>query len=747
MPAGTPVDLATCETEPIHIPGSIQPHGVLLAVDETDWRVAVVSRNAEGLLGRPVPDLLGAPLSAVLGEGPTDAVRQHVTDAAPDAEGAGVPLRLDRGVGRGAWVGQPVEALMHRSGALLVVEVEPDVREPAPTQLSDRAARAALTHLAATSSVAGLAQALAAQVRNLTGHDRVMVYRFDQDWNGEVIAEDRREDLEPFLGLHYPAGDIPAQARRLYATSWTRVIADVAYEPSPLVSAGPPGRQEPLDLSLAVLRSVSPVHIEYLTNMGVRASMSVSLIQDGRLWGLVACHHYSGPRCPSHDARWAAEFVGQAASQLLRDRQAADDRAERGGSASDLAQLTEHLARDPRPPLEALADQPELLLRLTDATGAVLSTGDRLVHLGLTPDDATVRRIVRLLPDQEERSVSTDHLVQVDPALGSDQAAGALLVRDGGGMWLLWLRTEVERTVDWGGDPRQPKPAPGGEGAPRLGPRTSFDRWREVVRGRSLPWRTWQVDAAQQLGATVVATLARRSQEQMAIVSDLHDVLGTSAMPTVPGLELYADYRPADGGYLGGDWWDVLPLPGGSRVVLVLGDVAGHGSAAAATMTQVRISLRAYVMAGAAPAEVLERLDALVFHLYPDALVTALVALLDLGTGHLQIARAGAPEPLLAGPEDIRLLPVPGRPPLGVNLGMGVPPLDLTLETGMSLVMFSDGLVERRDASLSEGVAHVLAAARTNMTDDLAKWGGRLLAATPGPAPDDTTVLIARRTL
>ena len=185
-----------------------------------------------------------------------------------------------------------------------------------------------MTHLAATTTVAGLAQALAAQIRNLTGHDRVMVYRFDQDWNGEVIAEDRREDLEPFLGLHYPASDIPAQARRLYATSWTRVIADVAYEPSPLVPAATAGPAEPLDLSLAVLRSVSPIHIEYLTNMGVRASMSVSLIQDGRLWGLVACHHYSGPRCPSHDARSAAEFVGQAASQLLRDRQAADDRAE-----------------------------------------------------------------------------------------------------------------------------------------------------------------------------------------------------------------------------------------------------------------------------------------------------------------------------------------------------------------------------------------------------------------------------------
>lgn len=746
-PGDTVVNLTNCDTEPIHIPGSIQPHGVLLGVDETDGRVAVVSRNAEELLGRPVAAMLGAPLAAVLGEGPADAVQRHVAVTELHVEGASVPLRLARGVGRAGWVGQPVEAVMHRSGGLLVVEIEPDPRDPSSTPLSHRATQAAVTHLAATTTVRDLAQALAAQTRILTGHDRVMVYRFDPDWNGEVIAEDRRDDLEPFLGLHYPASDIPVQARRLYETSWTRVIADVSYRPSPLVSEGPPGTHEPLDLSLAVLRSVSPMHVEYLTNMGVKASMSVSLILDGRLWGMVACHHYSGPCCPSHDARSAAEFIGQAASHLLRDRELADDLAQSSSGAHDLTRLTEHLARDPRPPLEALADHPELLLRLTDATGAVLSTGDRLVHLGLTPDDATVRRIVRLLPGQEDRSVSTDHLVQVDPALGSDQAAGALLVRDGGGMWLLWLRTEVERTVDWGGDPRQLKAAPGDEGPPRLGPRTSFDRWREVVRGRSLPWRTWQVDAAQQLGATVVATLARRSQEQMAIVSDLHDVLGASAMPTVPGLELYADYRPADGGYLGGDWWDVLPLPDGSRIALVLGDIAGHGSAVAATMTQVRISLRAYVLAGAAPAEVLERLDALVFHLYPDALVTALVAFLDVGTGHLQIARAGAPEPLLAGPEDIRSLSVPGRPPLGVNLGLSVPPLDLTLATGMSLVMFSDGLVERRDASLSEGIAHVLAAARTNMTDDLAKWAARLLAATPGPAPDDTTVLIARRTI
>ena len=168
----------------------------------------------------------------------------------------------------------------------------------------------------------------------------------------------------------------------------------------------------------------------------------------------------------------------------------------------------------------------------------------------------------------------------------------------------------------------------------------------------------------------------------------------------------------------------------------MLGDVAGHGIAAAATMAQVRISLRAYVMAGAAPAEVLERLDALVFHLYPDALVTALVAFLDVGTGHLQIARAGAPEPLLGRPGGH---PLPAGP--RATAARGQPRHERARRSispwrpGMSLVMFSDGLVERRDASLSEGIAHVLAAARANLTDDLATWGEGLLAghARPGP--------------
>ena len=250
--------------------------------------------------------------------------------------------------------------------------------------------------------------------------------------------------------------------------------------------------------------------------------------------------------------------------------------------------------------------------------------------------------------------MSTDHLVEVDPALGSDEAAGAMLVRDGGGSWLLWLRTEVERAVYWGGDPRAHTTSPSDNGPPRLGPRRSFARWREVVSGTVAA----VAHLAGRRGAAARGHRRRDPDPPVATAADRP--LRPARRPREqcaadrPHLELFADLRPAHGGYLGGDWWDVLPLPDGRHVALVLGDVAGHGIAAAATMAQIRISLRAYVMAGALPAQVLERLDTLVLHLHPDALVTALVALLEVDTGHVQIARAGAPKPILAGPGDLR---------------------------------------------------------------------------------------------
>ena len=229
-----------------------------------------------------------------------------------------------------------------------------------------------MARLAQAPSVVDLAAQLAVEVRALLGFDRVMVYRFDEEWNGEVIAEEKRDDLNSFLGLHYPATDIPAQARRLYTVNWTRLIADIEYAPVPLHPVFDPATGAPLDLSHAALRSVSPIHIEYLSHMGVTASMSISLVVDGELWGLVACHHYSGPHRPSQDARSAAEFLGQVASQLAGDRERADKRERTLAAQTVLGRIAARTSASPDSPLISVMDDPELL-SLVDATGAVLS--------------------------------------------------------------------------------------------------------------------------------------------------------------------------------------------------------------------------------------------------------------------------------------------------------------------------------------------------------------------------------------
>ena len=307
------VDLTTCDREPIHIPGAIQPHGVLVAVDR-EHRVRMISANSASLLRLGPEEALGRTLAELVGGTVARAVAEREAVGLPNTP---LVLYLDDGT--------EVDVRVHRSGTRLVVELE-TMGTAGRAALSYHTARGAMARLASAGSVHDLAGHLAREVRALTGFDRVMVYRFDADWNGEVIAEERRPDLNPFLGLHYPATDIPAQARRLYTVNWTRLIADIGYEPVPLHPVFDPETDAPLDLSFATLRSVSPIHVEYLSNMGVTASMSISIVVDDRLWGLVACHHYSGPHRPSQDSRAAAEFLGQVASQVVVERERADAR-------------------------------------------------------------------------------------------------------------------------------------------------------------------------------------------------------------------------------------------------------------------------------------------------------------------------------------------------------------------------------------------------------------------------------------
>ncbi|WP_328296208.1 SpoIIE family protein phosphatase [Kineococcus sp. NBC_00420] len=771
-PAYPAVDLTTCESEPIHVPGAVQPHGVLLAVDRATRQVVVASANAGELFAREVDDVLGAPLHELLG---LDlAARVSAAEAADNLDEA-LHARLEVG---GENV--DVDVVLHISGDRLVVEIEGLPDQAAP--VSYRATRGAVARLAGSAGIEDLCAVLAREVRALTGFDRVMVYRFDPQWNGEVVAEDRRADLNPFLGLHYPASDIPAQARRLYTLNWVRLIADVDYTPSPLTPLLDPDAGAPLDLSHSVLRSVSPIHIEYLKNMGVAASMSVSLVVDGRLWGLVACHHYTGAHRPGYDARSAAEFLAQTTSQLVAERVRSQERDEALAAHELMSDILANVAASTREPLATLIENGRLL-ELLDATGAAVWDGHQLRTCGQVPPWAVLQRIAALLARKDGASTFTDHLATLSPGLGevADTAAGALRVGIDDTGWLLWLRPEQPRVVEWGGDPHNAKIAATEGLEVRISPRTSFEKWREVVRGRSTAWRPWHASTADRLRTQITGIMLGRSHGQIAIAESLQRAVVLDEAPQVPGMDVLARYRPTEGGQLGGDWWDVLPLQTG-RVAVVVGDVAGHGVHAAAAMAQLRTALRAYLLEGHSPASALDRLDTLVCTLLGNHTATALVAVIEharpgrssgaesVEGGEnviVELASAGHPPPLLISTSgtsgdlsgaSTSTVHVPPRPMLGLGFGpttgLAEEVVRISLPPDALLLMFSDGLVERRDASMEHTTA-VLAAAATGAATDLfvaavspadamATLADRLLTAVAGGAGDDTTLVLVR---
>jgi two-component system, chemotaxis family, sensor kinase Cph1 len=498
------VDLSNCDREPIHVPGAIQPHGVLLACRGPAFTIVQVSDNSETVVGAPPAALLGRSIAELL-----HAESWQRLAAAGDA---GLPrdvnpLCLDLRDGRS------FDGIVHTSATAGVAIVELEPRREDLSGFHPRM-RQSVRRLQDAGTLAELFDIAAREIRSLTGFDRVMVYRFDREWNGEVVAEARLDRLEPFLGLHYPAADIPAQARRLYTLNWLRIITDVSYRPSRLVPEIEPESGAPLDLSFSVLRSVSPIHIEYLRNMGVTASMSVSLIRDGELAGLIACHHYSGPHSVSFVVRDTAEFLGQTLSWHVAafEARAASERtlqAQRAESAIVAAVSTTRS-------IPAGLCTPALL-ELIDAQGAAVVYEGTVHVVGRTPPPMEVRRIVDLLPRAEAGWLSmTDRLAEQLPraAEWTDLAAGVLAVEISRelGEHLLWFRPAVDRTVDWAGDPRKVSVVDAA-GVPRLSPRGSFALWRETVRGRSLPWEPWQIEAASNLRRLLLSGVRRRADE------------------------------------------------------------------------------------------------------------------------------------------------------------------------------------------------------------------------------------------
>lgn len=738
-PAYGEVDLTTCDREPIHVPGAIQPHGVLLGVEEVDgaYRVSTASANLAGLVGVAPKDALGRELRHVVG----DDVAAAVTAPSVLSGYRGTPLTLQLTEAPGApWV----DAAVHASGEVVIVEFEPLVATP--DEFSYRSARGPLARLVAADTVSSLADALAREVRDATGFDRVMVYRFDEEWNGEVIAEERRDDLNPFLGLHYPHTDIPAQARRLYTVNWIRLIVDIGYEPVPLVPTLHERTGQPLDLSHSTLRSVSPIHVEYLGHMGVTASMSVSLIVDGQLWGLIACHHYSGPHRPDHEARAAAEFLGQTASHLMAERERSDAREQTLAAQQVLAKVTSALSlAEDDDLLTSLVTEP-LVREMVDASGIALCFNGEVVKGGVVPPDDVLWQVAGLLRRADGEAISTSHLGGLDPELEhyADIAAGALIVGTAPDRWLMWFRPELEQVVDWGGDPSNAKLYAYEGPEIRLSPRKSFDKWREVVRGRSRPWETWQEELANSLRTHVSGLLLYRAREQIAVAEALQRSVVTNVDLRVRGLEVATTYLSASEFQLGGDWWDLLELDDG-RVVFVVGDVAGHGTDVVAAMTQVRAAMRAYLFTGGQIGDSLDLLDRLMSEHMGEHIASAVVVMVDPRDGGVEIVSAGHPAPVLVGEDRAELLDVPVRPLLGVGLGEAEAWRG-TLPESATLLIYTDGLVERRGEDLSACVDLLCdTAAPAPRSGQVAAWCTGLLSAVPGVRDDDTTMLAIRR--
>lgn len=507
------IDLNECAREPIETPGTIQAHGILIAASLPDLSITHASANAAGRLALPKDRLLALRLPDLLGEPAAEAVL-----AAVGGEGYAPSnvLTLDLPA-----LGGRADILVHRIGDRLCVEIE----EADPDGLGEvplSSAQAIINGLKLASGLDGVCAAAVRDFRALTGYDRVMVYRFDEDGHGSVIAESRDPALEPYLHLRFPASDIPAQARRLCVMQRVRLIVDVDAEPVPLLAAGGDGR---LDMTFCSLRTPSPIHCQYVRNMGVRATLSVSLVHDDALWGMIVCHHRT-PRHPGAHLRALCELVGQLLSVLaVRAEEAVllGRRLQREQMVAAIGALLE----TSRTVVEGLSAAGSRLLGIVDAQGALVRLGGWSTLIGVTPPLEVATAIADRLRAESLGAIAADDGVSgrhADFAPYAASASGALVmpVSNNPADAIVWFRGEQAGEVLWGGDPNkaaQVDPVTG-----RIGPRTSFAARREVVRGRSAPWTKDDLRVAGQLRRIVTVALLHHAEQRLARF-ELHDTL------------------------------------------------------------------------------------------------------------------------------------------------------------------------------------------------------------------------------
>jgi light-regulated signal transduction histidine kinase (bacteriophytochrome) len=503
--------LDQCAQEPIRIPGAIQPFGALLLVSLDGTTVLSASVNLAAVTGVAIS--AGEPLAQPqASEGWKRVLAALSAWRRDDGSMLSLIVKLD---------GRSLQVTGTQTGQGLLLEFEPllDDGGEALDVLYPRI-RGFMDGLDPAGPSEHMLRRAATELLALTGFDRVLVYRFDADGHGTVVAEDGNGTLPSYLGHRFPASDIPPQARALYVSNRIRLIPDAGYAPVPLAPPFVGAAQEPVDLSAAAWRSVSPIHLEYMRNMGTLASMSVSLVIDGQLWGLISCHsalpHSVGPQI-----RATSEFVGRIVANQVGANERIVEHAHRIALKTIEVELVEQLSR-----AESLQEgfglgSPDWT-RLLDAHGAALVWQEDVYTIGTTPDEARIRKLADWLAARDVAQIySTDHLAAQWPDAHdcADVASGiaCISVSRVHNSYLIWFRPEVVRTVQWRGDPNKSANAHGG----RLHPRKSFDLWQEQLRSRSTPWRRSEIDTLADFRNVIVNIILKRAEERAELTEQL----------------------------------------------------------------------------------------------------------------------------------------------------------------------------------------------------------------------------------
>ncbi len=524
LPSLTPsvlMPLEMCSDESVYAPGHIQPHGMLLMLQEPHLKILQISENVEQFFGISAEALLGQPLQKLFSRTQVQRLAGYLAQDNLELCNP-FKLKMPQRIALTDWQrkSQTFRGVMHRmvNGLLLELEPQTSIKCTHSMQLH-HCLQVAIANFRNATNLTNLAQSLAREVKAMTGFDRVMIYRFEEDESGVVIAEDRQRHLESYLDLHYLAIDIPPPSRKLLYRNWMRFIPDINYTPVSLIPSNHPLTDTPLDLSNSALRGVPDCHIKYLQNMGVVGSMTISLLNDKRLWGLIACHHYS-PKLVDYETRKACEFLGQFASIELVHQQEQELHIYRTQVKAIQDELQQTLLHESNLIEQVLIQNTSQLLDLVHAQGAAILLDGHLTLVGQTPSGNQVQQLVTwLVQHNGERVFATDSLFRLYPEAKAfkDQASGILAISilfnhvKKKSYHIIWFRPEQIQTVNWAGNPQDAVKI-NEIGEMELCPRKSFEMWKETVRETSLPWKDKELEAATEMRNTLMLVVLEFSQ-------------------------------------------------------------------------------------------------------------------------------------------------------------------------------------------------------------------------------------------